>query len=228
MVRKGEIINKEKILQCLTDNNGMLVQDIAKGTGLSRNTVYRYLGILESEDLIFKRNFGLYNLYFSKESRQISRDIVSSYYKGLLVALNEEIPLNPIRFKVFGKKIANYVNLPNEAEDFHNLINLKPPIKKNTLKLLDSMRPYFSLLHDKITLKSLQMTEDKKKIIFHFVNSDLLEEDIAYIFHFYILTGFIEAKIKKHLNIIVECEVLDYKVAKEDNQNFVKISLEFR
>lgn len=220
--------NEEKIIKCLNDNlYGATVVDIAEKTNLCRNTVYRYLGILEGKDKIFKKKIGNYNLYFSKEGRRVSPNIVSAYYKGLLAAMNDAIPLNPMRWQRFGKKIADHLELPNEEKDFQKLIKLKLPLEKEGIDILNSMRPYFSLLHDKITLKNVYGTEEKKKIILHFVDSDLLEDDKTYIYHFYILSGFIEAKIKKYLGINVECDVLDYKVKAKDEENYIKISLDF-
>ena len=95
---------EQEILQCLIDDNyGLTVLGIAEKIGASRNTVYKYLAKLEGENLIFNRAVGTYKLYYSREARLISRDIVLSFYKGLLSALSEEIQLNPERFKILGK-----------------------------------------------------------------------------------------------------------------------------
>ncbi|MFX0070786.1 MAG: hypothetical protein ACFFAO_06825 [Candidatus Hermodarchaeota archaeon] len=218
---------EQEIVDCLIDNNyGITVLGIADKIGASRNTVYRYLGILEGKNQIFKREIGTYKLYYSKEARLISREIVLSYYKGLLNALNDEIQLNPIRFKVLGRKIANYLDIPFEVEDYQNLININKSLKSNELEFLSSLQPYFTLLHDKITLKKIINEKDRKKFIVHFVDSDLLEEEIPYIYHFYILSGIIEGKFAQLFNLKVKCDVLDYKTMKENGENYIKISLE--
>ena len=115
---KDENSYEDKILDCLMRNNyGLTVVGISKLIGASRNTVYRYLGILETKTLVFRKEIGRYNLYFSKEGRQITIDVVAGFYKGLLIALNKELPIEPEQFKNIGKFISNYVSLPFEKDD---------------------------------------------------------------------------------------------------------------
>ena len=47
-------------------------------------------------------------------------------------------------------------------------------------------------------------------------------------YHFYILTGIVEAKIAKFLNVRVDGEVEDYKTSREDKENYIEISLELK
>jgi len=219
----------QEIIECLIDNNfGLTVLGIAEKIGASRNTVYKYLAKLEEKNAIFKREVGTYKLYYSTEGRLISRNIVLSFYKGILAALNDEIQLNPIRYKVIGKKIANYIDIPFDAEDLQKLLNADKSFKLDDINMLNSLKPYFTLLHDKLTLKNIRRVKGKKKFIFHFVDSDLLEEDKTYMYHFYILTGIVEAKISKFLNVRVNCDVEDYKTSKEDKENYIEISLELK
>ena len=75
---------EQEIVDCLIDNNyGMTVLGIAEKIGVSRNTVYRYIGILEGKNEVFKREVGTYKLYYSKEARLISRKIILTFYKFL-------------------------------------------------------------------------------------------------------------------------------------------------
>jgi len=218
---------EKEIIQCLIDNiYGMTVLGIAEKIGASRNTVYRYLKNLEGKNSVFKREVGTYKLYYSTEGRQISRDIVLSFYKGILVALNDEIQLNPIRYKVIGRKIAEFIDIPFDAEDLQKLMKADKSFKLDDINMLNALKPYFTLLHDKLTLKGIRRDQKKKKFIFHFVDSDFLEEDKTYMYHFYILTGIVEAKIGKFLNTKVQCDVEDYKTSKEDKENYIEISLE--
>lgn len=220
---------EQEILQCLIDDNyGLTVLGIAEKIGASRNTVYKYLAKLEGENLIFNRAVGTYKLYYSREARLISRDIVLSFYKGLLKALNDEIHLNPERFKILGKRIASHLDIPFDAEDLDKLLKADKNFDLNDLKMLSSLQPYFTLLHDKLTLKRIRRDRVTKKFIFHFVDSDLLEDELPYIYHFYILTGIVEAKIAKFLKMRVQCDVEDYRTSKEDKKNYIQISLELK
>ncbi len=218
---------EDKIMECLLNNNyGLTVAAIAKKINASRNTVYRYLGILEAKDIVFRKEIGRYNLYFSKEGRQISREIVSSFYKGLLIALSKEFPNAPSKFKEIGRIISKYVVLPFDYENFDQFIGSEELLKKEFIEVLGIIRPYISLLHDRIILKDIVLEENAKRIIIHFVNSDMLQNQEEGINHFYLLTGFIEAKIKFLFNINVKCEILDYKISREDNENYIKFSIE--
>ena len=218
---------EEEILQCLIDDvYGLTVFEIAEKIKASRNTIYRYLAKLEGKGMVFKKEVGAYNLYFSAEGRKISANIINSYYKGLLIALSNDLPPNPSRFKKYGKIIAEYVNLPNEMEDYEQLLHLDNPSGTEYLSILSSMQPYFSVLHDKITLKDIIVHKEKKELVFHFINSDMLKEDKSYIFHFYILSGFIEAKIRNNLGKEARCDVRKYDITEETNENFIQIALE--
>ncbi|MHA1147259.1 MAG: HTH domain-containing protein [Promethearchaeota archaeon] len=216
---------EEEILKCLIDDvYGLTVFEIAKKIKASRNTIYRYIGKLEGKGIVFKKEVGAYNLYFSSEARQISGDIVLSYYKGLLVALSQDLPPNPARFKKYGKIIADYVHIPNEMEDCEQLLHVENP--NEYVNILSSMQPYFSVLHDKIILKDIIVHQKKKEVIFHFDNSHMLRKDRASIFHFYILSGFIEAKIRKNLSKDARCNVKNYNLSENPKENFIQIALE--
>jgi len=227
MDSEKDISYEEKILDCLRNNNyGLTVAGIAEKIGSSRNTVYRYLGILEGKELVFKKEIGRYNLYFSKEGRQVNIDVVASFYKGILIALDREFLQTPSQFKTIGKTMSDIVILPFETEDIERIKSIERPLKKGFIEVLAEIRPYISLLHDKIALKDIIVNEEERKLIIHFINSDILEEYEAGINHFYILTGFVEAKIKSRFNLNVHCEVLDYKISKKNEENYVRISLE--
>lgn len=218
---------EQEILQCLVDDvYGLTVLELAERIGASRNTVYRYLAILEGKGLVFKKEVGAYNLYFSTEGRKISSDIVNAYYKGLLVAISQDLPFNPSRFKKYGRIISKYVDLPHEMEDYEQLLQLKKPLDTKNLEILSSFIPYFSILHDKLNLKDIVANKEKKEIIFHFINSDMLTEDKSYIYHFFILSGFIEAKIRQKTHKQVRCDVLDYKISEVPEENYIKLALE--
>ncbi|MFX1266812.1 MAG: winged helix-turn-helix transcriptional regulator [Promethearchaeota archaeon] len=67
MVNKRNAINHEFIiLECIRDNpGGVTVSDIANFTKFSRNTVSKYVSILELKKQIFSKKVGAYRLYFA-------------------------------------------------------------------------------------------------------------------------------------------------------------------
>ena len=217
---------EDKILDCLMENSyGLTVAGLAKKIGASRNTVYRYLGILEGKELIFKKEIGNYNLYFSTEGRQVSRDIVASFYKAILVAFSIELP-EPSQFKKVGRIVSKHVQLPFETDNLGDFYKSEESLRKEFAEVLGVIRPYISLLHDKLILNDITVIENEKKVIIEFINSDMLEGDEAGIYHFYLLTGFVEEKIRSLFNIDIKCDVVEYITSKKNQDNFIKISLE--
>ncbi len=217
---------EDKILECLMENSyGLTVAGLAQKIGASRNTVYRYLGILEGKELVFRKEIGNYNLYFSTEGRQVSRDIVASFYRGILAAFSNELP-EPSQFKAAGRMVSKYVQLPFETENIAELLKSEDSLRQEFVEVLGLIRPYISLLHDKLILKDITILDNMRKVIVEFINSDMLEEYESGIYHFYLLTGFVEEKIKTLFNINVKCDVIEYEISKKNQDNFIKISLE--
>ncbi len=51
-----EIDYKKKIYECIVENSfGLTVTDIADKVEISRTTVYKYLALLEDEEVIYKK-----------------------------------------------------------------------------------------------------------------------------------------------------------------------------
>ena len=79
---------KKKIYKCIVENSfGLTVTDIAEKVDISRTTVYKYLALLEDEEVIYKKKIGVYTLYFSQEESNLNKEIIISVFKGLLVNL---------------------------------------------------------------------------------------------------------------------------------------------
>ena len=88
-----DIDYERRILDCVSENLfGLTITAIAEKTNISRNTVYRYVGILETQGTIYNKRVGTYNLYFSKIKSMLFRDTVTSFFKALLSCLKEEFP----------------------------------------------------------------------------------------------------------------------------------------
>ena len=104
--------------------------------------------------------------------------------------------------------IALYDNKTLIFKTFISSSDIKTPLKHYETKLSDAP-----------SLKKIIKTKDHKRFIVHFVDSDLLEEDLPYIFHFYIISGIVEAKFAQFFDMKVKCDVLDYKTLKEDKEN---------
>ena len=65
-----DIDYEQKILDLLSESLfGLTITAISEGVSISRNTAYRYLGILEAKGKVYNKKVGTYNLYFAKKRR---------------------------------------------------------------------------------------------------------------------------------------------------------------
>ena len=84
----------------------------------------------------------------------MSRDVVASFYKGLLIAFSKKIP-DPAQFKECGKIISHHVKLPFEIDKITQILESDEPLKEEFVEILSVIKPYISFLHYKITLKHI-------------------------------------------------------------------------
>ena len=76
--------------------------------------------------------------------------------------------------------------------------------------------------------KDVMINEEKNHIIYHFKNSELLKDDGEYIYHYYLITGYMEAKLSRIFKKEVKCDIVNYKVSHtEDDPNYIIIVIKF-
>ena len=82
---------EQEILGCLENKTmGLTVTNITNLLGISRNTVSKYLAILELQHLIDKQDIGAYRFYFSKNtSGNLPSSLTTSFIKGFLAGLKK-------------------------------------------------------------------------------------------------------------------------------------------
>jgi len=102
MVKKDVL---EKILETLQKAAwGMTIEEIASATGLHRNTVSKYMGILEDAGFVVKRQIGKYtfwlpwNVFMYHQKRLPER-----FLRTILAILNERPNFDPFNF---GREVA--------------------------------------------------------------------------------------------------------------------------
>ena len=103
-----------EILDCIRDHpGGVTITDIANLKEYSRNTVSKYVSILELKNLIISRKIGAYKLYFTSERRFIPRRAIVAFYQGLLSGIAEEISENKEDiFKNIGLNMDKFITFP--------------------------------------------------------------------------------------------------------------------
>jgi hypothetical protein len=216
---------EKRILDCLSENVfGLTITAIAEKTNISRNTVYRYVGILETQHTIYNKRVGTYNLYFSKKKSMLFRDTVTSFFKILLSFLKEEFPEKEVLFKECGKKIGESYTPPFADKGREEFERLKELTDVEVLESLESWVIFFNILFDTIEVSNIEINEAKKEGIYTFINSEMLASD-NHIYYFYILAGMAEKRLSMITNKKVVCDVLDYKIFDEIENNYIKYKI---
>jgi len=107
MTKKNEF--KFNILNQLEDSaSGLTITELSKKLNFHRNTVSKYLGILEAEGLVKKKDIGAALLYFSAKRKYLRRKLVNSFMKALLYGLKSNFPDNNEIFKNVGRILLDY------------------------------------------------------------------------------------------------------------------------
>jgi len=229
MNTEKKIDYNQKILDCLKLNpHGLTISGVSKEVSISRNTAYRYLGVLEAKNLIFTKVIGNFILYFSKEkSIDIGYlDNVISIYMRLLFNLKKEFSNQETIFKRIGKDLSNIIDVPSDTKEYEQLDLLKSQPNKKCFEEIGKLIHYFTLFDNKVNVKIIDMNRDYTKATYLLSNSIMLSENMDYLYHFNILLGILEEKLKKILNKDFKCELLEYEILEKIEDSYVKISIE--
>jgi predicted transcriptional regulator len=227
MSPNNEIDYKKKILECLENNTaGLTITDIAKKTDISRNTIYRYIDILEENDLVFKKKVGAYHLYFTKERDLLSKGLIYIFYKGLLSIFKEKNPNIENLYKEIGRSLAKYVPITLWPPDSESMQTLKKLSNKFFLKTVGKFLPYLDPLKLRLDLKNIELNEDNNRVIYHYTNVESAKDDPNFINHYYLLTGYAEVKITEIYGKRCKCDIQEFKVSENPEDIYINISLE--
>jgi len=220
-----DIDYEKRILDCLSENVfGLTITAIAEKSNISRNTVYRYVGILETQGAIYNKRVGTYNLYFSKKKSMLYRETITSFFKPLLSCLKEEFPEKEEFFKETGKKIGESYTPPFADKGREQFGKLKDLSDVEVLESVEMWVPFFNLLFDTIELSNIEINKEENEVIYTFNNSEMLESSDS-IYYFYILAGMVEKKLSLIIHKKVRCDVLDFKIFDDKENNYIKYRL---
>ena len=106
---RGRDLESEILEYIREKQGGVTITEIAKKRGFSRNTVSKYISILEIKKKIFGKKFGSYHLYFSTEMNLFSRLFILAYYKAILAGLKDKYPNDGEVFKEIGRNSVEYI-----------------------------------------------------------------------------------------------------------------------
>lgn len=217
---------RKRVLNVLEGNLfGLTITDIAKKAGVSRNTVYRYIGILRGEGEIYEKKVGSYTLYYRAGKRILSQDKLLSFFKGLLANIKKIYPNQEHIFQLIGRNMADSISIPSTKEGKKIKEKLKKMNEQEIIESVGDYLPYFNILHDTIRISKIEFDEQKNRALITFFNSELLQSTDDYIYYFYVLIGIIEKKLSKFIDKELKFDIYDYETFGKKENSYLKISM---
>jgi hypothetical protein len=203
--------------------------DIAKKTNFSRNTISKYVSVLELKNKIHKRKVGAYNLLFSIKKAYFPKEIISSYYRALLAGLKKKFPDSEEIFKDIGRESLEFIDFsfgPTVRKGLKSLRNV--PITRIYFEAFSKFYPSYDILQPSIEIYEPIMDESNNRAIYRFKNSEFLEDSDEFIYHFYIVCGIIEALWEREVGRPIECNVEKVNIGNSKDDSFYEISIEIK
>lgn len=215
----------EEILECLQNYSfGLTITDIADKIDTTRNTVYRYLALLEGKNLVFKKKVGRYVLYFSKDKRMEFLKDITPVYKSLIKSIQNEFGTRIETYKRIGKDLVDVLTLPVHTEGFEQLESLQNLTNKEIFELIKNIFPFLSIFDNKVNVRIIEISKDNSTAIYQIYNSNLLESE-DYLIHFYILAGYLQQELKTILKKDVICKISKYEIFSKKKDSYLNFSL---
>ena len=228
MVNKRNSINHEFIiLECIRDNpGGVTVSDIANFTKFSRNTVSKYVSILELKKQIFSKKVGAYKLYIAVKKSYIPFKTAISYYKALLSKIKKYYPNIEEMAKKIGKEAMKDIKFTFGPNVYKQLKDLKDhPISRIHLESFKNFYPVYDIFQPNIEISILKIDQEEKSATYRFKNSLFLENSDDFIYHIYIMCGITEGILNMVLKTEVICNIEQVYISNEKENSFFDISI---
>jgi len=205
---------------------GVTITDIATGTDHSRNTIAKYISILESKNKIFRKKIGAYHLYFVGKQGYFPKEITISYYKAILAGLKKHFPVKEEIFKQIGREALNYIDFSFGPTIKRQMKVIKgSPIIKLYFEVFRNFYTSYDLLQPTIEISEPEIDETGMKAVYRFTNSEFLESTDEFIYHFYMAVGIMEVIFTREIGRSVKCFIEKIHIADEKEGSYIEISV---
>ena len=219
---------EQEIVECLRDNSfGMTITSIAEAINTTRNTVYRYLALLEGKNKVFKKKVGRYVLYFSKDKSMEFLNNMRPTYKSLIANMKKEFPEREDSIKRIGEGLVDTLNLQINLEGYERLESLKKLSIKEFFELIKNIFPFLNIFDNDIKVEITDLSKEEEFAIYHITNSRMLEDE-KYIYHYHMLMGFLSEKLTNVLERKVECKIEKYEIFKSKEDSYINIIIKIK
>ncbi len=216
----------QEIIKCLEEGvMGLTITDIAKTLGISRNTVSKYLKVLEVRDIVSAQDVGVYRLYFSKNQRAIPPNMLNSLFWGVIAGLKKVFPDHPEMFKKLGGEIDKSLTFPLIGGKLEEIIAwLNQITNKQFYDAVAFLLPRIFFIAENAYVKSFTIERDDRAV-YLLTNTTLMQKE-DYIYALYIMAGFLESYFWSKYKKKITCDILDCCFSPFPGEGYVKIGVQ--
>ena len=213
------------ILKALEDSPlGLTIKDLSIKTGYHRNTISKYVNVLEAEGCIRKKKVSAAKLYFNTKRTHIPIPLISSFFQSLFSVLKDRFPNIEEDFIEMGKKIQDEFEFPIGQVFLRrfNKLNVIDDIQEK-LKFFPVMYNSFDFLQDEIDISVIELRANK--MIYRLKNSDFLEYPGKKIYFYYLVCGIAERIYEVYLQCDIKCNIEKIHISKNKEESYIDIVL---
>ena len=206
---------------------GLTITEISKRTGFHRNTVSKYMNILEAEEHVKKKEVSRAHIYTTKKRPFLPRLLVNSFVKSLFNGMKELFPGKEEDFKELGKKVLEHFEFPIKK----GVLKAFEEVRKNydlqaQLKQFQESYITFDLFQEELDISIIK--EQDNKMVYRLKKSDFLDSSGDYNYFFYLECGITEVLYLRFFNTKVNCNVIKMHKSSNEEESYVDISLELQ
>ena len=204
---------------------GITIIELAKKTNIHRNTVSKYLKILQAEGKVRNKKVSAARVYTSTERKFLPRIEVVGFLKDMVGSLKKNFPEGQDIFKKVGRNILNYYDYPI-GEGFHRKIKeiQETTDSYNKLYLFEEFYNYFDFFQDEIDITVVERNF-KDRVVFRLNNTVFVGKTDDFIYFFYVICGIVEGLYKKIAFTNVDCNVENFHASKNLSDSYIEISI---
>ena len=226
-MENNEIKNETelKILDYLRENpSGSTITDVSNEINIHRNTVSKYLKGLDEKNKVRIKEIGAYKLYYTSEKDILPKRTFIKIYKGILYGLKKFFPNKEDVFKELGKELVKFYptsigNIPRIINELNSGVSLK-----FIMEVVEDI--YQGLFQDSIILNKIEINNDDEIIKIRYSHSTFLIDSDDFIYHIYMLIGYIEKLLSNELNTKFECSIEDIYISDNKKESYVDILIQ--
>ncbi len=219
---------KTEILKVLDDSPmGLTITEISSKIGFNRNTASKYLEVLETAGLVYKKEISRAKLFFSKKRKYLRRSLVNSFIQALLYAIKNELPNQEQIVKKIGRNILDRFQFPIRdayIKEFEKYRGISDP--QSELKLFKEFYNAFDFFQEDLDISIVELHQNR--VIYRIKNSEYLGTSDDFVYFYYIACGITERIYLQNLNRKVMCNVENIHISHNKEDSFIDISLEIQ